>query len=57
MAYPRENLLRLTEKWTDAEELKKLSHEDLVLEYCERISLSMIGDSGRRHDQPSTKST
>lgn len=56
MAYPRENLLRLTEKWTDAEELKKLSHEDLVLEYCERISLSVIGNSGRQ-DQPSTKST
>jgi hypothetical protein len=56
MAYSRENLLRLTEKWPDADELKKLSHEDLVLEYCERASLSVIGNSGRQ-DQPSLKST
>jgi hypothetical protein len=54
MAYPRDNLLRLTENWPNAEELKKLNHEDLVLEYCESIALPMIGNSGRR-DQPLTK--
>ena len=37
MSYHRNNMLKLIEKWEDADELKKLSHEDLVLEYCERM--------------------
>ena len=37
MSYPKSNILKLIENWHNANELKKLSHEDLVLEYCEGI--------------------
>lgn len=37
LSYERENILKLIEKWDDAEELLKLDHFDLVIEYCERV--------------------
>ena len=43
MSHPKDNILNQIKKWRDADELKQLSHEDLVLEYCERLvgSLSL----------------
>jgi hypothetical protein len=38
MSYPKSYTLKQIEKWGNADELKKLSHEDLVLEYCERVT-------------------
>jgi len=37
MSYPRDYILKQVETWSNADELKKLSHEDLILEYCEII--------------------
>ena len=37
MSYPKSYTLKQIETWGNADELKKLSHEDLVLEYCERL--------------------
>ena len=37
MSYPKSYTLKQIENWGNADELKKLSHEDLVLEYCERV--------------------
>jgi len=37
MSYPKSHILEQIDKWDDAGELKKLCHEDLVLEYCERL--------------------
>ena len=37
MSYPKSYTLKQIENWNNSDELKKLSHEDLVLEYCERL--------------------
>jgi hypothetical protein len=37
MSYPKGYTLKQIENWGNADELKKLNHEDLVLEYCERV--------------------
>lgn len=37
MDYDRKNILKRIEKWDDASDLIKLDHEDLVIEYCERL--------------------
>jgi len=37
MSYPKSSVLNQIEKWPDAERLKQLDHEDLVLEFCERV--------------------
>jgi hypothetical protein len=37
MTYPKSSTLKKIENWSNAHELKKLSHEDLVLAYCEWI--------------------
>ncbi len=37
MSYPKSHILKQIENWNNTDELKKLSHEDLVLEYCERL--------------------
>ncbi len=37
MSYPKSYALKQIENWPDADRLKQLSHEDLVLEYCERL--------------------
>lgn len=37
MSYPKSSTLKKIEDWNNADELKKLSHEDLVLEYCEGL--------------------
>ena len=37
MSYPKSYTLKQIENWGNAEELKKLSHKNLVLEYCERL--------------------
>jgi len=37
MSYPKSYTLNQIENWRDADKLKQLSHEDLVLEYCERL--------------------
>ena len=37
MSYPKSYLLKQIENWPDADQLEQLSHEDLVLEYCERL--------------------
>lgn len=41
MSYPINNILKQVENWPDVEVLKKLSHEDLVLAYCERLVASI----------------
>jgi hypothetical protein len=46
MSYPKSNILNQIENWRDADKLKKFSHEDLVLEYCERLV-----DFNRRQNQ------
>ena len=38
LQYSKNKIFKLIEPWPDVEELKKLCHEDLVLEYCERIA-------------------
>jgi hypothetical protein len=37
MSYPKSYTLKQIENWGDADDLRNLSHEDLVLEYCERF--------------------
>lgn len=37
MSYPKSYILNQIENWRDADQLKKLSQKDLVLEYCERL--------------------
>jgi hypothetical protein len=37
MKMPRETILKHCERRPDIEDLKKLSHEDLVLAYCEGL--------------------
>jgi len=38
MSYSDDNILKQMEGCTDLDKLKKLSHEDLVLEFCERLT-------------------
>ena len=47
MSFPRENILKQIENMDDFKELKQLSHEDLVLEFCERLVVQMIKDDKR----------
>jgi len=37
LSYPQSYTLKQVENWANVDELRKLSHEDLVLEYCERL--------------------
>lgn len=37
MSYPKSYVLKQIENWNNSDELKKLSHEDLVLDYCEGL--------------------
>lgn len=41
MSYTKSSTLKKIENWNNADELKKLSHEDLVLEYCEGLVTHM----------------
>jgi hypothetical protein len=43
MKYPTENILKQMEHYSDIARLKKLSHEDLVLELCERLTWLICG--------------
>lgn len=42
MSFPKNYILRQMEKMYDKEKLLKLSHKDLVLEYCERLVTQII---------------
>lgn len=48
MSYPKSYTLKQIENWPDADQLKQLSHEDLVLEYCERLVADMNDKTGTR---------
>ncbi len=58
MSYPKSSVLKQIENWADADRLRELSHEDLVLEYCERMVGCFAQDSPgfiRESDPPMTK--
>lgn len=48
MSYPKSYVLKQIEKWSNADELKKLRHEDLVLEYCESMA-AHINEENQKH--------
>jgi hypothetical protein len=48
MSYPKAYTLKQIENWDNADELKQLSHEDLVLEYCERV-VAYIREENQKH--------
>ncbi len=41
MSYPKSYTLKQTENWSNAEALKQLSKEELILEYCEALVISL----------------
>ena len=44
MSFPKNSILKQIENMSDSNKLKQLSHEELVLEYCERLVAQIVKD-------------